>query len=43
MNRAIQLLVENKKIVIVVLLILSAIAIYQFGKRVGEFTYLITH
>lgn len=43
MNRAFYFLIENKKIVIAILLILSAIAIYQFGKRVGEFTYLITH
>ena len=43
MNRAFYFLIENKKIVIAILLILSAIAIYQFGKRVGEFTYLITY
>ncbi len=42
MNRAIEILIENRKLVVAILILLSAIAIYRFGFIVGEFISLIS-
>ncbi|SDL10203.1 Uncharacterised protein [Sphingobacterium mizutaii] len=42
MNRTIEILIENRNLVLAILVILSAFAIYRFGFIVGEFISLIT-
>lgn len=42
MNRTIEILIENRKLVQAILILLSAIGIYRFGFIVGEFISLIT-
>jgi len=42
MNRTIEILIENRKLVQAILVILSAFATYRFGFIVGQFISLIT-
>ncbi len=43
MNKAIEIIIANRKLILAILVLLSAFAIYRFGYIVGEFIYLITH
>ncbi|MGJ1206401.1 hypothetical protein [Sphingobacterium lactis] len=43
MDKAMAFILQNKTLVIAILMILSVFAIYQFGYIVGKFVYLITH
>lgn len=43
MNKAMEIIIENRKLVLVILVLLSAFAIYRFGYIVGKFIYLITN
>lgn len=43
MNKTLNFILTNRKYVVAILVILSIIAIYHFGKSVGEFVYYITH
>ena len=42
MKKTLEFIME-RKVLMGVLILLSAFAIYQFGIRVGEFIYLVTH
>lgn len=43
MNKAIEIIIANRKLVLAILVLLSVLAIYSLSYMVGVFTYHITN